>query len=37
MGRRNSGQVRYDGLSQGEIRRLERNKKYKNPRRDGTS
>lgn len=36
MGRRNSGKVRFESLSQREIRRLERNKKYKNPRRDGT-
>jgi hypothetical protein len=37
MARKNSKQARYDAMSQGEIRRLERNKKYKNPRRDGTS
>jgi hypothetical protein len=36
MGRGNSGKVRFDSLGQRDIRRLERNKKYKNPRRDGT-
>jgi hypothetical protein len=37
MARKSSKQARYDAMSQGEIRRLERNKKYKNPRKDGTT
>lgn len=36
MPRRSSKQTRIDGMSQRDIRRLERNKKYKNPRKDGT-
>jgi hypothetical protein len=36
VGRKNSGQARYDAMTQKELRRLLRDKKYKNPRKDGT-
>jgi hypothetical protein len=34
MARKNSKQSRYDAMSQKEIRRLEKAKKFKNPRKD---
>jgi hypothetical protein len=36
LARKNSKQSRYDSMSQRDIRRLEKAKKYKNPRKDGT-
>lgn len=37
MARRNSNKVRYDNLSQYQVRRLEKVKKYKDPRKDARS
>lgn len=37
MARRNSNKVRYDNLSQRQVRRLEKVKKFKDPRKDGIS
>lgn len=37
MARRNTNKVRYDNLSQRQVRRLEKKKKFANPRKDARS